>query len=284
MYADVVGDLVRLDDERVVVLTRRGAVEVPLDSVAIAKPAPPSVADELALEATVAAGWRAARTGRVGGWLLRANHGFTARANSVLPLAAPGMPLDDALAAAHDWYAERGLPLLVQIPLAARRLLDAQLTERGWAVPATDVHVLAARLDMLAAPASNVEVTMRDAPDDGWLARYRSGIPPRGVARALLSRHDRVGFAAVRVDGRTVAIGRGTVDDGWLGVTAVEVGPEHRRAGLASAVMVALWRWGAALGAERTHLEVSSDNTAALGLYRRLGYWRHHDYRYRAEP
>lgn len=84
-YGDVVGDLVRLDASLAVIDTRHGPVEVALDTIVIGKPAPPSTADELALQAVMAAGWRAADTGHVGGWLLRATGGFTGRANSVLP-------------------------------------------------------------------------------------------------------------------------------------------------------------------------------------------------------
>jgi len=86
------------------------------------------------------------------------------------------------------------------------------------------------------------------------------------------------------LDGRIVAIGRGAVDDEWLGVTAVEVAPELRRQGLASAVVRALWRWGAGCGAERGYVQVSSENAAAAALYERLGYWPHHRYRCRRDP
>ncbi len=48
--------------------------------------------------------------------------------------------------------------------------------------------------------------------------------------------------------------------------------------------MRALWRWGAAAGAQRGYLQVSSQNVGALALYERLGYWPHHDYRYRTDP
>jgi N-acetylglutamate synthase len=57
-----------------------------------------------------------------------------------------------------------------------------------------------------------------------------------------------------------------------------------RRTGLAGAIMRALWRWGAAAGAHRSYLQVASSNAAALALYERLGYWRHHSYRYRSDP
>jgi ribosomal protein S18 acetylase RimI-like enzyme len=285
LFGDVVGDLITLDAETAVIDARTGRVAVPVDHVATARIAPPSSADELAVEAIVARGWRAEETAELGGWLLRATHGFTARGNSVLPLRAAGQRLDGALEAAREWYADRGLPLRIQLPVEARRLLDAELAERGWTAESA-AHVLAARLDMLPAESSAgaAPVRIADAPDDAWLARYRGGAGVSDVARALLTRHDRAGFASVTRHGRTVAIGRGTLDGEWLGVTAVEVDESARREGLATEVMRALWRWGAAQGARRGHVEVRTDNLPAVALYRRLGYWRHHDYHYRRDP
>jgi GNAT superfamily N-acetyltransferase len=287
-FGDVVGDLIALDDELAVVETRTGSVEVPVPLIAVAKLVPPSSADELAVEDAVAQGWRAAETGHVGGWLLRANDGFTGRANSVLPLRPPRMALDDALDAARRWYAQRQLPVKFQLPTESRRLLDAELAERGW--PADpDVHVMTARIDLLLrAPAvDDAEVQLARTPDDAWFLRYRDGRGATQPARELLTRHDNVVFAAVpgaSPGSPPTAIGRGTVDGEWLGVTAVEVDPASRRAGLARAIMRALWRWGADQGAARTHLQVNSDNVAALALYEDLGYATHHLYRYRTEP
>jgi ribosomal protein S18 acetylase RimI-like enzyme len=262
-----------------------GAIEVAPDTVAAARLAPPSTADELALEAVAARGWRAAETTQLGGWLLRADGGFTGRANSVLPLRTPGVAIGDALATSREWYAARGLPLRIHVPTEARRLLDADLGERGWPAGYL-VHVMAARLDALSVEQSgpDVEVTIADRPDDAWLARFRDGAVPTERARALLSRHDRIGFAAIRQDGRTVAIGRGCVDAGWLGVSAVEVDPTLRRQGLARTVLQSLWAWGGDRGATRSYLQVGADNAGAVALYERLGYWVHHDYRYRTEP
>jgi GNAT superfamily N-acetyltransferase len=285
-FGDVVGDLLVLDEETALIEARSGPVEVPVHLIAIARLVGPSAADELALEDVVARGWRAEETGQIGGWLLRASGGFTGRGNSVLPLRAPGMPLDDALAAAGEWYAERGLPVRFQVPTEARRLLDAGLGERGWH-PSEDVHVMTGRLDVLqrVPVAGDPVVEIAAVPDEAWFRRYRDGDGSGPAARALLLRHDRVAFATVRdEDGSAAAIGRGTIDDEWLGVTAVEVAPQRRRTGLAGAIMRALWVWGAANGARRSHLEVSVDNAAALRLYDGLGYRTHHDYRYRTDP
>jgi N-acetylglutamate synthase len=283
-FADVVGDLVALTDQTATVEARTGPQPVPIAHIAVAKLAEPAAAEILVLEATCARGWRARDTEESHGWLLRADAGFSGRANSVLPLRQLSVPLDAALDHAREWYAVRGLPLRFQLPLHARRLLDAELGMRRW--PATpDTYVMATRLDMLRAGTSpEPDVQIVDAPDDAWMALFRDGAMPP-AARPLLTRHDRVGFAEIRRDGATVAIGRGAVDDGWLGVTAVEVVPAARRQGLATAIMDALGRWAVTRhGASRSYLQVRTDNRAALDLYRRLGYWPHHVYRYRTEP
>jgi N-acetylglutamate synthase len=283
-FADVVGDLVALTDETATVHARNGLQHIPIARVAATKLVEPAAAEVLALEATCARGWRAHDTEERHGWLLRADVGFSGRANSALPLRQLTVPLDVALNDAREWYAVRGLPLRLQVPLPARRLLDAELATRGWtATP--DTYVLASRLDMLLARTSpGPDVHIVDAPDDAWLALFRDGAMPP-AARPLLTRHDRVSFAEIRCDGATVAIGRGAVDDGWLGVTAVEVTPAARRQGLATAIMHALGRWAVERhAASRSYLQVTVGNHAGLGLYRRLGYWQHHVYRYRSEP
>lgn len=283
-HGDVVGDLIGLDARTAVVETRRGLIEIPVPSVVIARLVPASTAAELALEGVIARGLRPAETAELDGWTLRADHGFTHRANSVLALRQLRRPLSDILEQARAWYAERGLPLLIRVPTEARRLLDAELGERGWR-PHSESRVMIARLDRLRPPVLDAPgVTIETAPDDAWLDLYRVGEAVSDAGRALLTRHDRVAFASIRLDGRTVAVGRAVVDDEWLGVTAVEVDAAHRRQGLATALTGALWDWGRAHAATRSYLQVLGDNESALGLYEGLGYWPHHDYRYREDP
>jgi hypothetical protein len=48
--------------------------------------------------------WVAEEKIRLAGWLLRANHGVTRRANSVLPLESPNLPLSLAIDSAIEFH------------------------------------------------------------------------------------------------------------------------------------------------------------------------------------
>jgi ribosomal protein S18 acetylase RimI-like enzyme len=281
-FGDVVGDLLRLDSRQAVIETRNGPVEVPVSHIALAREAHPSTAEILALEAICSRGWRAGETAEIGGWLLRADRGFTGRANSALPLGRPES-LPETIEAARAWYAERDLPLKVQVPIPARRLLDSELGDLGfWGDP--EVHVLAVRIDQLDLSAG-VDFAASERPDDAWFGAYHyRGRPelPTG-ARELIMRHPRAVFVSVQHEGRTIAIGRGAVDDGWLGITAVEVAPEHRRRGLARRILAGLVIASRRYEPSRVYLQVESTNEPAIALYLSAGFWFHHEYRYRTE-
>jgi ribosomal protein S18 acetylase RimI-like enzyme len=133
--------------------------------------------------------------------------------------------------------------------------------------------------------AQQVRVTEMISAD--WMAayHYRGGAELPDIAQTLLAGvPGRTAFASVPDGGRTVAIGRGVVDPGWVGLAAIEVAPAHRRQGLAVAIVRALVGWGAERGARRVWLQVDDGNTAALALYRQLGFAVHHSYRYRVGP
>ncbi len=79
-----------------------------------------------------------------------------------------------------------------------------------------------------------------------------------------------------------MAVGRAAVDEGWVGITAVEVTPPRRRQGLARALLGTLVREAVERHqAARAYLQVSSTNQPAISLYLTSGFWHHHDYRYR---
>jgi ribosomal protein S18 acetylase RimI-like enzyme len=62
------------------------------------------------------------------------------------------------------------------------------------------------------------------------------------------------------------------------------VAEEHRRRGLAVAVLGELLGWGAERGATTAYLQTPVDNQGALALYDRVGFTVHHTYRYLRAP
>ena len=292
-YADVVGVLVAAGPATLSVRRRnRSLVDIPRSEVHAVKLVPAAPADVLALEEVAQLGWPAPDTRWLGRWLLRAAEGFTGRANSVLPLGAPGRPLDDALAEVRAWYGERGLPPRVAIPTPAREALDAALAARGWTLHnPTQVLTADVEVTLAALPerAGLPPVTIEDTPSDDWVGafHYRGGGGLPQVGRGILTGSRQPGFAVVRAGGAAgavLAIARASVDDGWVGVTALEVDPGHRRRGLAGHVLRELLRWAADRGATSAYLQVALENEAALAVYDRLGFAPHHRYHYRIAP
>lgn len=292
VFSDLLGELVTVDDTNLTVRDDTGVERtVPLGEVAAGKPVPPRPASHreiIALERVAAAGWPAPDTGRLGDWLLRAADGWTNRANSVLPLGEPGLPLPDALERVHAWYAERGLAPRFAVPLPARRRLDQALTDRGWP-PTHAVLVQTARLaavrTVLAGRPDLPPVRITGRPGDDWLAvasDRKGGLPD--VAVRVLTGPPTVGFASVYDGDTLVAVGRGVVTDGWLGLSLVEVAATARRRGLARHVVAGLVDWAVRHHAERGYLQVEEDNRAALSLYAGLGFATHHRYVNRTAP
>ncbi|WP_098244596.1 GNAT family N-acetyltransferase [Streptomyces formicae] len=289
-FTDTVGVLTSWNDG-VVLITRRDGESVRIDErslvagkVVPAAPArrrgPAASYEELARVSARA--WQPVESERLGAWELRAASGFTRRANSVLPLGDPGRPLDEALRQVRDWYAARELPAYVQTATGAegtQELLCAELAARGWE------REVSARLHIgglapvgdLDADVSRVELSR--SYDEAWLRRYkRFGVPGPHVLKVLASGPS-VWFASVPGSGESpAAIGRCVVDGRWAGFMAVEVDPEHRRQGLATAVMTALSRQALAEGASAAWLQVEDDNDGARALYGEMGFAAHHAY------
>jgi N-acetylglutamate synthase len=270
----------------------------------------------LELERVAAAHWRGTEEEWLGEWLLRAADGFTGRANSALPLGDPGLPLDAALDYVTGWYRARGLPAVMAVPLPLRPAddasaddapaddapaddgtaddapaagLDAELTGRGWATRPGPAFVMVADLPLAVAggglPAGAV-VAADAEPDEGWIAAYHyrgtDRQPP--VLRDVLTSAREQAFISIRAESGVLAIARLSLAGGWAGLTAVEVDPAHRRAGLGLAITTAACAEAVGRGVRRVFLQVAVDNAGARALYQRCGFRYSHRYHYRVAP
>jgi len=264
---DVIGHLERLEPT-VLIRTKDGELVdiAPADVVTVRELShtPVRASQIRALEHAAALAWPGVEQQWSGGWLLRAGHGITSRANSAIPLDVSAQIAH--LAVVRDWYRERDLPAWLALP---ERLL-----------PIRTPGIKPARV-MVREPATaptTPTATLAQQPDAQWLAIYERDVPV-DVLTAVID--GRLTFATVS----GCAVGRGavtTAPDGtpWLGISSVRVSPAHRGQGHARAVCEALLAWGAESGARRAYVQVEVDNHAAIALYTTLGFRLHHQTRY----
>ncbi|QWB23255.1 MULTISPECIES: GNAT family N-acetyltransferase [Streptomyces] len=295
-FTDTVGVLTSWDSGVLLITRRSGeSVRIAESSLVAGKVVPAAPArrrgpaasyEELARVAARA--WRSVESERLGDWELRAASGFTRRANSVLPLGEPGLPLDEALGAVRRWYDERGLPAYVQTATGAegtQELLCAELEARGWVREVT-AELWVGPLAPVADREEPSGVVLSREADEAWLARYqRKGVSE--VALRVLGSGPSVWFATVpgATEGAApAAIGRCVVDGRWAGFAAVEVDPALRRQGLGTAVMAALARRALDEGASAAWLQVEAENAGARELYAGMGFAAHHAYHHYRAP
>ncbi len=287
---DVLGHLLDVTDEHLEVLTHGVVTSLPVSAVTAAKVVPPAtprrgwevpyVSPER-LQRICWAGWPAREHERLGDWVLRAHGGISGRANSAMAVGDPGVPVEEALERTARWYGERGLPPLLQLPLADPA--NSEMAAAGWPrqhVTVVQVAPVAAVLDRIGS--HTLRSVVEPGPSDDWRALMHDLDRDDPEAHLeILTGPSRVAFATLYRDDRPVGIGRVSLDGEWAGVTSVDVAPDARRQRVGSAVMAALLGWARREGASATYLQVRAANPAALRLYDALGYVTHHPYGYR---
>ena len=258
---DVVGHLLNITP-LVCVQTKTGAVVqfAPADVVAVRtlSDAPVRASQIRALEHAAALAWPGVEQHWLDGWLLRAGHGVTYRANSAVPL---DISADQAaIPAIVEWYRRRDLT--PRLAVADRLLRITGAREHANRMLVRDVRT--------AEPDPSVRLSAH--PDEDWLRLYRRQIPV-DVLTAV------VGGELVFGTHADVATARASVTDApdgtrWVGLSAVRVADPERDAG--PALCETLLAWGAARGATRGYIRILDDDRAAASSARSLGFALHH--------
>jgi hypothetical protein len=247
------------------VQTKTGAVAqfAPADVVAIRtlSDAPVRTSQIRALEHAAALAWPGVEQHWLDGWLLRAGHGVTYRANSAVPLDISAD--QSTIPAIVDWYGRRDLIPRLSIADRLLRLTDAGEHANGMLV--RDVHTAQA----------DPSVRLSASPDEDWLRRYQRHVP--------------VDVLTAVVEGELVfgthpgaATARASVTDApdgtrWVGLSAVQA---NSKPDAGRSLCEALLAWGAARGASRGYIRILDGDHAAAGLARSLGFALHHRARY----
>jgi GNAT superfamily N-acetyltransferase len=246
--------------------------------------------DPVLIELSADATWVAEERVPLGPWQLRANQGYTGRANSVRtacaePADAPWLKL---ITDAEAFYRQRKLLPVFQIsPATAPANLDQILVERGYGIsPLAEVWSAdpAEVRDATARPGALGIVIERDSPDAAWLgcapdeqgnqAKARDGIYRRVPSPRV--------FSTVVDGNEPVARVLGAVHGGlgWIYRMATVSG--HQRRGHATRLLNALAEWTLTNGGKTMCLQVMAGNLAARELYARAGFSKQYGYHYRA--
>ena len=257
---DVLGVCESWADGIVVVRREDGStVEIRTDEIVSGKPVPPrpSVRHRVtSREAESHAGphWPGIVREPLGEWELRfeeeKDDRLRKRANSCLAMGDPGVPLAEAAQKVVGFYRAHARTPMVQVEVGTDA--DRWFADAGWTVvEGGDALFLL-----------------------GSVARARRLLGP--TPEATLA----VDGPRARADVDARARGSAGLHDDWLGVHGLHVAPEHRRQGLARAVMATLLEWGAEQGATTVWLHVETGNAPAIALYESMGLAEHHALRY----
>lgn len=242
----------------------------------------PLYLEELSLNA-----WPALQTLLLDGWVLRFAGGYTRRANSVNPLYAASLPVDEKIAWCEQFYQAQGLPAVFKLtPPAQPATLDADLARHGYRLEArTSVQTLDLHSARFSAPATfAVTETLTEA----WFSAFclLSGTPAghlapmRQLLNLILPSHV---FGWIHIDGQPVACGLSVTQAQSIGFYDIVVAPEQRGQGYGRQIMSGLLAHGQQQGAQQAYLQVMLNNQPALGLYAGLGFREAYQYWYRVK-
>jgi N-acetylglutamate synthase len=221
----------------------------------------------------------------LGEWTLRRAGGFTRRANSCHAVGDPGLPIRRAAEQIIGFAVVHDIPPLAQVIEASPE--ERALRSLGWVSTDQPTAVLTSRLgDFLegrpAGPMAKITETLQPSWEEAY-QRSRPNLADPAIVRMILEGTPRCAFASVADQGpELVAIARGQRDEDWLGLASIWSRSDHRRRGLATAMMAALGHWAARQGARYAYLQVATANEPAIVAYMKLGFLPHHAYVYLA--
>ncbi|MCW2867635.1 MAG: family N-acetyltransferase [Marmoricola sp.] len=278
-----------------------GLVEIDSRDIVSGKPVPPRPSRHRHLspadaDRRAARGWPAAEVEPLapgGGWELRAAGGFSSRANSVLAVGDPGLPLEQAVARVGSWYSSRGL-------LPRAHVLGGEHTEpatvrafaaAGWSAYEETLLMLAPvprvlrALHARALDPGDGQVRHATTVGAAWLATDERAARFGPAARRVLEGGD-VDLVTVHdpSGGAVVARGRASLDGDWVGISCLWTAPDRRRTGLGGVVLAELLDRAAEQGATTAYLQVVVGNASARATYEARGFEVHHQYDYLRAP
>ena len=229
--------------------------------------------DRVRMERAHVLAWPALRTVDIEGWLWRSSGGGSQRANSVSTIDFHGAGAEAAVLRVESCY--RALGQAARFHTFEETYpagMEDLLRRRGYRESESTITMFK-RVEGRDAVAG---IEVRGDAWAGWRNVYLGGITEnrRAVNSLILHRIQapRAFFGLAR-GGETIATALCVVGFGCAVIECVATRPDARRQGAARCVLEAVERWAGGQSADWLGLQVVASNAAAVGLYKRLGFF-----------
>lgn len=237
------------------------------------------------MEAVGFRAWPAASVHYDGSWAVRltASHP-SRRLNSVNPLdPADNREIEHRIARIEQRFKAYERPIVFRMSPLAQAELEAHLNAMGW-TRADETRVLAASLGQIDLEGGYELLPVRDIGrfvDAAITLNADERVNKPGLTELLESIRPPFGMFVVEDDQGPAATALCVHDNEMAGLFEIAVRDGLRNKGYGRSIVRAALRWAAAQGATTGWLQVEAANTAANGLYGRMGFEEVYRYVYR---
>ncbi len=259
-----------------------------------------SLKEFLQLEHSAFSAWPALEQYQFLDIIVRSSQGYTKRANSANVLTIAPHEYLMVLAHVEEYFKRRSLPSIFRIPLFESQLsyqqildFDDHLQQQGYAYQDKSlVYQKQLKAPIQLADYQTITAHYALLNLEQWLAAFcqfkygqrvdkNSHVEPH---LAILKRiKTRVIPAVLLVDNQIVCCALGVVDGDVIGFFDVITKPDQRGKGYAQQLITKMLNDASTEHIKKSYLQVVADNTAALGLYEKLGFTLSYQYWYRVK-
>lgn len=210
------------------------------------------------------------------GWVLNKDEWNACRGNHIR-IAEPSLvPVGEKILECEKRYREENKPCRFRLT-DCNRPFEALLKGWEYRLEKTVDCMTLERIPMLF-PSVRTRVVESVAE---WLSAFRALSGEKGLPRSHALIEGRPVYITLNEGGNVIASGMGVVQGEYVGIYDIFVDEKFRRKGFGRAVCERILFEGKKLGAGKAYLHAESGNFAAISLYKKLGFEKAYEYRYR---